>query len=30
MYMIPNYYIRIQEIPLTNNGKLDRRGLPDP
>jgi len=28
--MIPNYYIRIQEIPLTNNGKLDRRGLPDP
>eukprot|EP00833_Pecoramyces_ruminatium_P016016 jgi/Orpsp1_1/1190048/evm.model.d7180000076318.1 len=29
-YMVPNYYIRINEIPLSNTGKLNRRGLPEP
>ncbi|ORX65549.1 AMP-binding-domain-containing protein, partial [Anaeromyces robustus] len=29
LYMIPNYYKRIQEIPLTSNGKLDRKALPE-
>eukprot|EP00833_Pecoramyces_ruminatium_P018539 jgi/Orpsp1_1/1192571/evm.model.d7180000094319.1 len=30
IYMIPNYYIRINEIPLSSTGKLNRRGLPEP
>ncbi|OUM64960.1 hypothetical protein PIROE2DRAFT_8103 [Piromyces sp. E2] len=30
VYMIPNYYIRISEIPITGNGKLDRKALPSP
>eukprot|EP00833_Pecoramyces_ruminatium_P010738 jgi/Orpsp1_1/1184770/evm.model.c7180000090905.1 len=29
-YMIPNYYIKINEIPLSSTGKLNRRGLPEP
>ncbi|OUM66152.1 hypothetical protein PIROE2DRAFT_6675, partial [Piromyces sp. E2] len=29
-YMIPNYFIEIKEIPVTNNGKLDRKALPEP
>ncbi|OUM65650.1 hypothetical protein PIROE2DRAFT_7317, partial [Piromyces sp. E2] len=29
-YMIPNYFKEIKEIPLSSNGKLDRRGLPEP
>jgi amino acid adenylation domain-containing protein/non-ribosomal peptide synthase protein (TIGR01720 family) len=29
-YMIPSYFIRIEKIPLTSNGKLDRKALPDP
>eukprot|EP00833_Pecoramyces_ruminatium_P009147 jgi/Orpsp1_1/1183179/evm.model.c7180000084191.1 len=29
-YMVPNYYIRINEIPLSSTGKLNRRGLPEP
>ncbi|QNU68230.1 amino acid adenylation domain-containing protein [Ruminiclostridium herbifermentans] len=29
-YMIPSYYVRIQNIPLTSNGKIDRRALPEP
>ena len=29
-YMVPNYYIHIETIPLTNNGKTDRKALPEP
>lgn len=27
---IPSYFIRLDSIPLTANGKIDKRGLPDP
>ncbi|HEX2867285.1 MAG TPA: amino acid adenylation domain-containing protein [Ignavibacteriales bacterium] len=27
-YMIPSYYIKIDKIPLTSNGKLDKKSLP--
>ncbi|OUM56343.1 hypothetical protein PIROE2DRAFT_19080, partial [Piromyces sp. E2] len=30
LYMIPNYFISIENIPVTANGKLDRRALPEP
>ena len=29
-YMIPTFWIRVQAIPRTANGKLDRKALPDP
>ncbi|WP_306352327.1 non-ribosomal peptide synthetase/type I polyketide synthase [Flavobacterium sp. '19STA2R22 D10 B1'] len=29
-YMIPTYYIQLEEIPLTKNGKVDRKSLPLP
>lgn len=29
-YMIPSYIMKVNEFPLTSNGKIDRRKLPEP
>eukprot|EP00833_Pecoramyces_ruminatium_P001188 jgi/Orpsp1_1/1175220/evm.model.c7180000053073.1 len=30
LYMVPSYFKKIEKIPLTNNGKLDVKALPEP
>lgn len=29
-YMIPTYYVKVEKMPLTSNGKVDARALPEP
>lgn len=29
-YMLPDYYVQLEEMPLTPNGKINKKGLPDP
>ena len=29
-YMIPSYFVKLEKIPLTANGKVNRKALPEP
>jgi len=30
LYMVPTFYLQLKEIPMTTNGKVDRKLLPEP
>ena len=29
-YMMPNYFVQLDKIPLASNGKIDKKALPEP
>ena len=29
-YMVPNYFVKMEEMPYTPNGKIDKKALPEP